>query len=178
MSKNTVAITAALAALFVYAVPAMAYSGWWLPGSESTVRVTTETTAVSNTGGNSQSNVVSVEKASNVVGLAIGLGGYKEIITGPATADARSLTVVSASAPRTGFSSAGTDARTKVASATTASADTGANFQDNLVKVAQAHNVITGAGGLAGTSVIRTSPATSTARDVTLVNVNTRGFGR
>ncbi|MFA6602749.1 MAG: hypothetical protein WCT01_03000 [Candidatus Shapirobacteria bacterium] len=177
MSKNTVAVTAAIAALFVYAVPALALDAWWLPDHNSSVQVTTETTAVSNTGGNSQSNVVSVNKASHVVGLAVGLGGYKEITTGPATADARSITVVSAATPHTGFAPANSNATTKVASATLASADSGANYQDNVVDVSKAHGVIAGAGGLTGTSVIRTGSASSTTRSVTLVNVNRHGFG-
>lgn len=169
MFKKAIPVVFAAVALMVYAVPALAYSGIHFPDNE--VSIHTETTAYANTGGNSQTNLVSVEKASHVVALSVGINGYKSISTGNASAYARTFTVAN-----TGYGLGDDEAR--LHSTTEAGAETGLNYQDNQTVVTQAHKVIAGSASVGGAAVIRTGSARSVARDTNLINVHTYGLTR
>jgi len=149
------------AGLFVAsAVPAMAM--WHMPTMNiAKVNSYTESTAIS--GNNSQSNIVQVEMASDILGLS-GDMGNRYIKSGNSYSNASSLNVVNRSM---GWN---TMNKANVSSGVVSGAQSGGNLQDQVVNVSKAHDVAAGAIGL-GNLGINTGVSNSVATNRNLVNV-------
>jgi len=149
------------AGLFVVsAVPAMAM--WHMPTMNiANVSSYTEATAIS--GNNSQSNIVQIKKASNILGVS-GDMGDRYIQSGNSYSNATSLNVVNRSM---GWN---TMNKAKVSSGVVSGAQSGGNMQDQVVNVSKAHDVAAGAISL-GNSRINTGVSNSVATNRNLVNV-------
>lgn len=176
MINKATALGMAGVAFLGLVIPVLAYDRRPM-GNE--LSVTSETSAIANTGGNSQSNITSVEMASDTFARTSGVSGFRYISTGDATANASSFTIANtdSSQPRMfGFPMMEPPTETRVKTTTDAYADTGANYQDNVVDVSKAHDTFATATSFGGGSVIRTGDASSTARNTTLVNVRTFGL--
>lgn len=177
MFKKIAAIGAASTALLALAIPAL---GCWgsmcmMRSTTNEATVYTETSADALTGGNSQSNVTTVDRSHEVIGLS-GTGfGTRTMISGSASADARSLTVANASNCGCGCTGGCLTTfetnRATVGAKTSGYADTGLNQQDNVTQIDRSHEVLGGSVALGGTSTLYSGTATSNARNTTLVNV-------
>lgn len=142
--------------------------------TENEAKVTTETYAISNTGGNSQSNIASISDSHEAIALSASGYGTRTLSTGAAVADARSITVVNASncgCTQSRCLTSRVENEDRVDTSTGAEAGTGNNFQDNMTTVDKSHEVAAGSISLGGTSSLTTGPSTSRARNLTLVNV-------
>ncbi len=178
MLKKIMVLGGTTLALLAFAVPAMATcwgSTCFSTTNENYAAVTTVTQATANTGGNSQLNVTTVKKASQIIAVSGSALGSQTISTGTAYANANSLAVVNASpcgcttctGCMTSVAVNGVTADTK----TLADANVGTNQQANTTEVTKAHQVAAGALNLVGTSNIYTGAATSVVSSRTLVNV-------
>lgn len=178
MFKKLIVLGGAGIALLALAIPSLAYGSFYSRPNENEVEINTTTTAEAYTGGNSQSNVVSVSKASDIMAF-LGGSGSRYIQTGDATANASTLTI--ANTNPCGCRSCcftRTENEAEVDSTVGAIADTGLNAQDNGVEVTMAHDVLASSMNFGGSTDIRTGEASSTARNTNLINVRTFGFGR
>jgi hypothetical protein len=146
----------------------------FLRSTTNVATVSTDTSAEAVTGGNTQTNITTVQDSHEVVALSGSGFGSRTMTTGTATADARSLTVANASncgCTGSGCLTTVDTNRANVGAKTGALAQTGLNAQDNDTLVAGSHEVLAGSVSLGGTSTLYSGTASSTARGLTLVNV-------
>ena len=179
MFKKFIMLGGVTLALLAFAVPAMAQFCWGPTCLSSTnenyAAVTTVTQATANTGGNSQLNVTTVKKASEIIALSGSALGSQTISTGNAYASADSLAVVNTNpcgcTTCTGCLTSRTVNGVTLGAQTFADADAGKNQQANTTDVTKAHEVAAGSLNLVGSSNIYTGGATSVVSSRTLVNV-------
>ena len=179
MFKKIIAFGGAALALLAFAVPSMAQYCWgptcFSNTNENYAAVTTVTQATANTGGNSQLNVTTVKKASEVIALSGSALGSQTISTGNAYASADSLAIVNASpcgcSTCTGCMTSKTVNGVTVGAQTFSDANAGTNQQANTTEITKAHEVAAGSLNLVGSSNIYTGAATSVVSSRTLVNV-------
>lgn len=149
--------------------------------------VNNNSSAVATTGGNSQSNIASVDRASNSGAVAGSVGGDRTIYTGNADAYAGALVVANThvnlccerpdpccnSVTLEGnCGGCGPEDVAYVNNGAGATAATGSNYQDNVATVSRARNSGANAGSSGGSSVIWSGDATSKARAWTVVNTH------